>query len=143
MKSLLAVLVAVLLLWSCSKSGNFPNTPQITLESVSPTLLHLGDSMTIFLGFTDGSADVLDSVFFRENSSTRYLGFLSKPIPTFPNKTNEQGDMIITLNYISDIGQPNNPNGDPDTSAFSIFIKTAGGVSSDTIQTPPIIIYPD
>ncbi|HUX85205.1 MAG TPA: hypothetical protein VMV20_08215 [Chitinophagaceae bacterium] len=99
--------------------------------------------MTIFLAFTDGKPDVLDSVFFRENNTTRYTGFLSKQIPTFPTKNNEQGDMIITLNYISDIGQPNNPNGDPDTSAFSLFIKTVDGVSSDTIQTPPIIIYPN
>jgi hypothetical protein len=143
MKKLVPVLAAVMFFWSCKKSGTFPSTPQITLESVGPTLLHLGDSMTIFLSFRDGQADILDSVFFREDNTTRYNGFLSKAIPSFPTKTNEQGDLIITLNYITDIGQPTNPNGDPDTSAFTIFIKDQGGISSDTIQTPPIIIYPN
>ncbi|HVB04584.1 MAG TPA: hypothetical protein VNE41_12795 [Chitinophagaceae bacterium] len=143
MKKFIPVLVSVLLFWSCTKKGSFPNSPQITLESVSSYQLHPADSLVILLGFKDGQADVLDSVFFRENLTTRYSGFLSKSIPSFPAKNDEQGDIVLTLNYLSDIGQPINPNGDPDTSAFSLYIKDMKGQFSDTVETPPIVIYPN
>lgn len=143
MKKMLIVLLPGLFLISCSKNGGFPDTLQITLESISTNQVHLQDSLVVSIGFKDGSADALDSVFFRENNTTLYSGFLSKAIPSFPTKTDEQGNIILTLNYVSDIGQPNNPNGQPDTSAFSFFVKDQAGISSDTVQTTPIIIFQD
>lgn len=143
------LLFSILLLTILSGCGKdkFNSTPSLKFSSVNTTELHSGQLLEFTLSFTDAEGDISDSIFTQKivpgcpGTSWDNQGY---SIPTFPDSKNQKGNIKIsfiygTSSYYPDIRAPNcNQN---DTAVFKFAIRDKAKHISDTVSSPPIIIY--
>lgn len=128
---------------ACNKNGAFPAVgPEISFQSMNGNVVPNGGTLVITLGFKDRKGDIQDTMFLSKFISGQLsYSDLPYPIPKdVPQTKNLQGQIVLTLGYITDIGQPQNNH--PDTAVFQMYMKDLAGHSSDTVNTPPVIIMP-
>ena len=126
------------ILTGCKKE-KFGSTPSLKFKSVSSTIIPNGYGIQFTLSFTDGEGDLSDSIYIEKvepNCFDSNFG-ANFDIPTFPTSKDEQGDILVNLRYI-DITPKCDGN---DTAVFRFAIRDKANHVSDTVSSPPIIIY--
>jgi hypothetical protein len=121
------------------KKDKFGSTPSLKFKSVSSTIIPNGYGIQFTLSFTDGEGDLSDSIYIEKvepNCLNSNFGDYYE-IPSFPTSKNEQGDILVNLRYI-DISPQCQVN---DTAVFRFAIRDKANHVSDTVSSPPIIIY--
>jgi hypothetical protein len=141
------VLFSILLLAILSgcKKDKYKTTPSLTFKSVSSTQVPKGSVVQFTLTFTDAEGDVSGSVFIQKDEPTCTLSSFTETdsIPSFPSTKNQKGDIVLTFGNnagtaIEDISPQCQRN---DTAVFRFAIKDEANHVSDTVSSPPIIIY--
>ncbi|MCU0380357.1 MAG: hypothetical protein MUE58_04115 [Chitinophagaceae bacterium] len=137
----LVIVSLLLLVLSCGKD-TFQTRPQLTLESVSSTLVPPQSGLQIIMRLTDKEGDFVDTVWVEKITtrcpSSNFRDSLLYRIPDdAPRKKNFDGDVVMTFSYPFEL-QPRCTR--DDTAVFSFWMKDREGNRSDTVRTPPIII---
>lgn len=132
---------------SCNKD-KFSSTPSLKFESVNTSQLHNQELLTFTLSFTDAEGDFGtgdSSVFVQEIVSncpaSNFAGYY--PLPSFPTSKDQKGDINVTFQYnggggytsISPQCQQN------DTAIFRFVLRDNALHASDTVSSPPVILY--
>lgn len=148
MKVFALMALAGLLLAACNKD-DFQTKPKIEVSSANPDVVGVGGGLTISLTFTDKEGDVDDSIYIiRQRLNVRDVSAgkvrtIPFDIASFPDK--QKGNIDINLDYTlltfnnSAIPLPGSLS-EPDTLAFSFFIKDAAENTSDTVTLNKNII---
>ena len=140
------VLFSILILFttSCTKD-KFSSTPSLKFKSVNTTELHNQQLLTFTLSFTDAEGDVSGSVYIEKNEPTCSLSSFTEwdSIPFFPTTKNQKGEIVLTFGNnagtsLEDISPQCQRN---DTAVFRFALKDKANHVSDTVSSPPIIIY--
>jgi len=136
----LAVLLLMIIV-SCGKD-TFQSKPQLTLESVSSSIVPVNSGLQIRMRLTDKEGDFIDTVWVSKITtrcpSSNFRDSLLYRIPgDAPRTKNFNGEVLITFSYPIEL-QPRCTR--PDTAVFSFWMKDAKGNRSDTVRTPAIII---
>ncbi len=135
--------ILVLLSLSCNKD-KFSSTPSLKFKSVSTTSLRNQQLVQFNLSFTDAEGDLTDSIFVQEieprcalsNFSTLY------PLPVFPTTKNQKGDLTVTFGYnVSGYSSISPKCTQNDTAVFRFVLRDKANHASDTVSSPPIILY--
>jgi hypothetical protein len=130
-----------LLILSCGKD-TFQTRPQLTLQSVSSTVVPPQSGLQIIMRLTDKEGDFTDTVWVEKittrcpNSNFRDSLLYRIPDET-PRQKNFDGEVVITFSYPFEL-QPRCTR--DDTAVFSFWMKDREGNRSDTVRTQPIII---
>jgi len=141
------VLFSILLLAILSgcQKDKYKTTPSLTFKSVSSTEVPKGSIVKFTLTFTDAEGDVSGSVYIEKNEPSCTLSSFTEmdSIPSFPTTKNQKGDLVITFgnnagSSVEDISPQCQRN---DTAVFRFAIKDKANHVSDTVSSPPIIIY--
>ena len=111
---------------------------------MNTTQLHNQQLIQFTLSFTDAEGDLTDSIYVQEvvprcsNSNFDQL----YPLPPFPTTKNQKGDINVTFGYnvtgYSSISPKCQAN---DTAVFRFVLKDKAQHASDTVSSPPIILY--
>jgi len=135
--------ILLLLSTSCNKD-RFSTTPSLKFKSVNTTQLYNQQLLQFTLSFTDKEGDLTDSIYVNENvpgcpgSNFEQLF----PLPAFPTTKNQQGDITVTFGYnvsgYSSISPKCQKN---DTAVFRFVLRDKAHNASDTISSPPVILY--
>jgi hypothetical protein len=129
------------------KKDKYKSTPSLTFKSVSSTRVPPGSLVQFTLTFTDAEGDVNGSIYIQEivpgcAGSTRSE---VDSIPSFPTSKNQKGDIVVTIgnNPLNGAYENFSPQCPPqnDTAVFRFAIKDKANHISDTVSSPPIIIY--
>jgi len=154
----IALLISLLILLSCTKPPDYPDTPEIEFKSVNKSsfLQATNDSLLISFTFTDGDGDIgLESndrnIFFKDlRTNTSELGFSVPEIPDQGVGNGISGEITCYLPmYLICCLQPEfNLACDQvlierDTLVYEIFLEDQAGNVSNTIRTDPIILICD
>lgn len=150
-KPVLYSAIFLVLTVACGKD-KFNTKPSLEIKSVSSTEVGTGGDLTIRMEFTDKEGDVSDSIFLdrtRINQSqpqVRTPTVLPFKVPGFNKKS--KGEILVNLNYEfhlkaaiqapTQVGAPNDK--EPDTLVFRIVLRDVAGNTSDTVNTPPIVV---
>ncbi|MEO8860071.1 MAG: hypothetical protein ABI358_01500 [Ginsengibacter sp.] len=135
--------ILVLLSLSCNKD-KFSSTPSLKFKSVNTTSLRNQQLVQFNLSFTDAEGDLTDSIYVQEvvpncalsNFSTLY------PLPVFPTTKNQKGDLTVTFGYNVSGYSPIAPKCTKnDTAVFRFVLRDKAKHASDTVSSPPIILY--
>jgi hypothetical protein len=126
---------------SCGKD-TFQSKPQLTLESVSSSIVPVNSGLQIKMRLTDKEGDFVDTVWVSKITtrcpSSNFRDSLLYRIPgDAPRTRNFDGEVQITFSYPIEL-QPRCTR--PDTAVFSFWMKDEKGNRSDTVRTPAIII---
>ncbi len=134
------------ILASCKKD-KFSATPTLKFVSVNTKDVHPGQTLVFTLGFTykgnlKGSLMVQELVPKCDNVT---IDSINTPyqIPPFPAANDNKGEITVTYGY--NVG--NSPITPPqcaprnDTAIFRFVLKSDSTHISDTVSSPPIIIY--
>ena len=137
----LAIASLLLLILSCGKE-TFQSKPQLTLKSVSSSVVPPQGNLQIIMRLTDKEGDFLDTVWVRKVTtrcpSSNFADSLLYRIPNdVPRTNNFDGEVVMSFTYAFEL-QPRCTR--PDTAVFSFWMKDKKGNVSDTVKTPPIII---
>ena len=130
-----------LLILSCGKD-TFQSKPQLTLKSVSSSVVPPQSGLQIIMRLTDKEGDFTDTVWVEKittrcpNSNFRDSLLYRIPSET-PRKKNFDGEVVMTFSYPFEL-QPRCTR--DDTAVFSFWMKDRAGNRSDTVRTQPIII---
>lgn len=130
-----------LLILSCGKD-TFQSRPQLTLQSVSSSVVPPQSGLQIVMRLTDKEGDFTDTVWVEKittrcpNSNFRDSLLYRIPDET-PRKKNFDGEVVVTFSYPFEL-QPRCTR--DDTAVFSFWMKDRAGNRSDTVRTQPIII---
>ncbi|MCO6497146.1 MAG: hypothetical protein J5I50_05740 [Chitinophagaceae bacterium] len=144
MRNKLIILLGVLIFMSCGKE-KFDSTPSLKFQSVNTKDLHRQELLRFTFSFTDKEGDLGDSIYVEKIvPNCPASGFEQwYPIPSFPSSSNQSGEIAVTFGYnvtgYSDILGPR-CTGD-DTAVFRFVLRDEMGNTSDTVVSPPIIIY--
>ncbi len=136
------------ILSGCHKD-KFNTTPSLKFTSVNTTELRSGQLLRFTLNFTDAEGDLSDSIFVQKLvANCPASGFNQAfPVPSFPVSKDQQGELLITFGY-----NANTPTisysdvvasrcAQNDTAVFRFALRDKANHISDTISSPPIIIY--
>ena len=127
------------------KKDKYKTTPSLTFKSVSSTRVPPGSIVKFTLTFTDAEGDVSGSVYVEKNEPTCALSSFNEmdSIPSFPATKNQKGDLVITFGNNAGTSYENiSPQCQRnDTAVFRFAIKDKANHVSDTVSSPPIIIY--
>lgn len=133
------------ILSGCNKD-KFNTTPSLKFTSVNTTELRAGQLIQFTLTFTDAEGDLSDSVFIQKLvPNCESSGFTKQlyALPSFPTSKDQQGDILITFGYnaspYTDVKAPRCSQND--TAVFRFALRDKANHVSDTISSPPIIIY--
>ncbi|HEV2831717.1 MAG TPA: hypothetical protein VGW31_07035 [Hanamia sp.] len=133
------------ILSGCNKD-KFNTTPSLKFTSVNTTELRAGQLIQFTLTFTDAEGDLSDSVFIQKLvPNCESSGFAKQlyALPSFPTSKDQQGDILITFGYnaspYTDVKAPRCSQND--TAVFRFALRDKANHVSDTISSPPIIIY--
>ena len=140
---LLITIVSMLIFASCSKK-DLTSSPTLRFKSVNTTELHQQGLINFTLSFTDGPGNLLDSVYVQELvpncPSSNIDGYF--PIPAFPTSKNQKGDIVVTFGYnVSGYTSISPQCQENDTAVFRFAIRDINKNASDTVSSPPIILY--
>ncbi len=131
------------ILTGCNKD-KYKSTPSLTFKSVSSTRVPPGSVVKFTLTFTDAEGDVSGSVYIEKNEPTCAASSFSETdsIPSFPATKNQKGDIVVTFgNNVSSLENISPQCQRNDTAVFRFAIKDKANHVSDTVSSPPIIIY--
>lgn len=141
--NLFSILLLLFVLTGCKKD-KFGTRPSIKLKSVNTTQLHSGELLQFVISFTDAEGDISDSVFVQKIEPRCALSNFKQlyGLPAVPRTKNLEGDLIVTFGY----NQPPYVQIGPrcaqnDTAVFRFALKDKANNVSDTISSPPIIIF--
>lgn len=142
------VLFSILLfaiLTGCTKD-KFESTPSLKFKSVSSTRVPAGSLVKFYLTFTDAEGDISGSIYVEKIEpncpNSNFTDFDS--IPSYPTSKNQKGEIVVTYGNNSD--DPSFQNISPkcsqnDTAIFRFAIKDKANHISDTVSSPPVILY--
>src|SRR5665647_2218864 len=103
---------------SCKKE-KFSTTPSLKFENVNTQNLHLGEVIKFTLSFT-------------------------YKVPAFPASQNQKGEITVSYGYnvtgYSPISTPKCPLRN-DTATFRFVLQADSAHLSDTVSSPPVVIY--
>lgn len=134
-------LLLPLLFFSCGKD-TYQSKPQLSIKSISGSVVPPGSDLQIRMRLTDKEGDFVDTVWVRK-STTRCTqsnfvdSFLYRIPAETPRTNNFNGEVLITFTYAIELQPRCNRN---DTATFSFWMKDVKGNKSDTVKTQPIII---
>jgi len=143
---LFSIVLLILVASSCSKN-KYSSTPVLKFKSVNTTQLFNHELLIFTLSFTDGSPNFGtsdSSVFVQEIvPSCSQSGFTAYyALPSFPVKKNTSGDIIITYGYnLSNYSSISPQCQQNDTATFRFVLRDLNKHASDTVSSPPIILY--
>lgn len=128
-------------LFSCGKD-TFQSKPQLTLTSVSSTVVPANSGLQIRMRLTDKEGDFVDTLWVSKITtrcpSSNFRDSLLYRIPgDAPRTKNFDGEVQVSFSYPIEL-QPRCIR--PDTAVFSFWMKDKKGNRSDTVRTPAIII---
>jgi hypothetical protein len=128
---------------SCTKE-KYSSTPSLKFESVNTTGLHNQQLLTFTLSFEDAEGDIMDSIYVQEivpNCAASNLDGLF-PIPVFPTSKNQKGTINVNLGYnLSNYTSISPQCQQNDTAVFRFALRDLSGHVSDTVSSPPVILY--
>jgi hypothetical protein len=130
------------------KKDQYTTKPQLTFKSVNGTDYRNGELITFKLELTDKEGDVQDSLWIQK-ISTCPDGNYEKPfkLPDFPVQSSLKADVDITYIYgpngayagiSNDCAQGSSPVND--TCYFKFWVRDKAKNTSDTIQSPKIVL---
>ena len=145
MRNTILFSILLLAILSGCKKDKYKSTPSLTFKSVSSTQVPKGSIVKFTLTFTDAEGDVSGSVYIEKNEPTCSLSSFTEwdSIPSFPTTKNQKGDIVLTFGNnagtsLEDISPQCQRN---DTAVFRFALKDKANHVSDTVSSPPIIIY--
>jgi len=132
----------LLFLASCLNPPNYSEIPEISFDSLNATFVKVGqDSITFFIGFTDGDGDLgseeVPNLFFLDSRTGKID---SNKIPNItPEGTIKAVSGTIAFNQSSFTCSP--PEGrEFDTLFYTIYVEDRAGHKSNEVVTPQIIL---
>lgn len=151
MKKSIIIGVALIVLIACSKD-KYQDAPQISLKSISSSVVPIGSGLNITLSYTDKQGDISDTLFIKKNRLNQTVvptvrDTILYKIPDFPDY--DKGEIGLALTYEIDLKsaiQPppivgTNPTQyQPDTLNIQIWIHDKAKHVSDTVSTGRIIV---
>jgi hypothetical protein len=142
MKQFLLVVIAALIITACGKD-TFQSKPQLFLTSVSSTTIPVGADLQILMRLTDKEGDFKDTIWVKKVTtrcpSSNFADSVLYHIPgDVPKTSNFDGVVKLSFTYAIEL-QPRCTRND--TAVFSFWMKDDKGNQSDTVKTPPIIIF--
>jgi len=132
---------------SCKKD-EFKETPSLKFEKVNTRELHPGQVLTFTLSFThkgkiNGNLLVQELVPKCSNVETDSIN-TPYSLPAFPAVNNTKGEITVSYGYnvtgFSPISTPKCPNRN-DTATFRFVLRSDSAHISDTVSSPPVVIY--
>lgn len=140
MKNYFLTGLLLLIIVSCSKD-TFQSKPQLTLKSVSSTVVPPYSGFQVTMRLTDKEGDFYDTIWVSKVTTrcptSNFADSLKYRVPDdAPRTSNFDGELVVSFTY-GDI-QPQCIR--PDTAVFSFWMKDKKGNKSDTVRTAPIII---
>ena len=144
MRYLLLLTIVSLVVFASCRKNTANSAPTLKFKSVNTTQLHQQELIHFTLAFTDGPGNLLDSVYVEEkvpNCPTSNLsGYF--PVPAFPTSKNQKGDVVVTFGYnVSGYTSLSPQRQENDTAVFRFAIRDVNKNTSDTVSSPPIILY--
>ena len=131
---------------SCKKEDTGA-TPTLTFKSVNTTNVHPGETIVFTLAF--GYKGTLSGSLLVQELVPKCFGSgmdtINAPydIPSFPSPVDNKGDITVTYGYNvgnSPILPPQCPPRN-DTVIYRFVLKADSAHVSDTVSSPPIVIY--
>lgn len=148
---LLVFTVCAVVIAACNKD-KFQTKPTISIKSTNTTFIPLNGTFVITLECTDKEGDVQDSVIIiKKRLNKRVVATIRDTLrykfPVFPKNTRTQ--VVATLDYqsiLSAFNPPFIPGSNPpqrelDTLILRLAVRDNAGHTSDTINSPQIIVY--
>ena len=134
------------ILTGCNKN-KFGTTPTLKFEKVNTQNLRPGETIVFTLSFTY-KGDLNGSLFVQElvpKCDNITIDSINQPylLPPFPAATNNKGEITVTYGYNVGNSPISTPKCTPrnDTAIFRFVLKDKAMKASDTVSSPPIIIY--
>lgn len=133
------------LMTGCNKT-KYETTPSLKFESVNTKELHREQLLKFTLSFTDAEGDISNVISVKKIvpncSDSEYDQ--DYDVPKFPATKNQKGEIVVQFGYGGDysgfqVGDPQCMEND--TAVFKFALKDLAGHVSDTVSSPPIIIY--
>ena len=130
----------IIFISSCVNPPDYSPIPEIEFDSISTTFARSGqDSITFFIGFTDGDGDVGSDVkpnlFFLDNRTGYADSFKIPNLTTEGNVKAITGTIAYTRSSFSCI-----PGKLFDTLYYTIYIEDRAGHRSNQVITPDIVL---
>jgi hypothetical protein len=140
MKNYFLTGLLLMIIVSCSKD-TFQSKPQLTLQSVSSTVVPANSGFQVTMRLTDKEGDFYDTIWVSKITTrcpnSNFVDSSLYRIPgDAPRTSNFDGEVVVYFNYFEI--QPKCIR--PDTAVFSFWMKDEKGNKSDTVRTAPIII---
>ncbi|MFZ1264201.1 MAG: hypothetical protein WAT34_11905 [Chitinophagaceae bacterium] len=143
-----AFVVAVL---ACNKD-KFLTKPTIKIKSINSDFIPLNGTLLLSLECTDKEGDVRDSVIIikqRQNLRVRptIRDTIRFPFPVFPVNTRTEIQVSLDYQNILSASNPpfipgsNPPQRELDTLILRLAVRDKAGNTSDTINSPRIIVF--
>ena len=133
----------------CNKN-KFGTTPTLKFEKVNTKDLHPGETIVFTMSFTY-KGNLTGSLFTQElvaKCDNVTIDSINQPypIPSFPAANDNKGEVTVTYGYNvsnSTITGITTPQCSPrnDTAIFRFVLKDNAMHASDTVSSPPIVIY--
>ncbi len=144
-KLILTVLVIAAVGVACQKD-KFNTKPTLEFKTVNSTVIGPGQQLIITLRYTDKEGDIQNKIYLQKQvkDCIRDTIGTNLAIPgNVPEKTNSEGDIVISYSYSPDLTYP--PIGEPscpgnDTCIYRFVLQDKAGNVSDTVSTPQIVI---
>jgi len=151
MKFSLFVFTALVVIVAACNKDKFQTKPTISIKSINTNLVLLNGTFIITLDCTDKEGDVQDSVIIiKQRLNRRVVPTLRDTIrykfPVFPKTTRTQVQAVLDYQTIlSALNPPNIPGSSPpqkerDTLILRLAVRDNDGHTSDTINSPTIIV---
>lgn len=131
------------ILTGCNKE-KYGSTPTLTFKSVNTTELRTGQVLQFTLSFTDAEGDLTSSILTQKIVPGCALSSFSQidSLPSFPTTKNVDGDIILTFGFNAEPYKNISPQCQKnDTAVFRFALKDKANHVSDTVSSPPIILY--
>jgi hypothetical protein len=154
MKRSLILLTAITALIVACDKDSFQTKPTIKIKSVNADFIGLNQPLVLTLECTDKEGDVKDTItLIKRRLNQRPVGLtlfdtIRYQIPVFPNTPRTEIEVTVDyqLGLIHAAVPPfipgsNPPQREPDSLIFRILVKDRAGNTSDTIESPRIIVY--
>jgi len=142
MKKSIFFLFVVLSLFSCKKEEEANPIPEITLDSVSETIVQsFENTIEIRLSYKDETGDIgyqdpdTYSLRIKDSRLSDYDWYHVPPLTPNNEELNIEGSFTVSLTSLFLLG-----SGDQETTILTLQLKDRAGNWSNVIQTPDILI---
>lgn len=140
--------IFLFIIFTSCKKENFSTTPTLKFEKVNTRDLYPHEVITFTLSFTY-KGDLKGTIFVQEivpKCTDNIMDSINQPydLPSFPASQNNKGEITVTYGYsVSGYSPITTPKCAPrnDTAVFRFVLKDENMNASDTVSSPPIIIY--